>query len=438
VSDRSEPATGQQASTGALGGSSLLPLGVLSGLNLVDEFDRVAFSALSPEIRDAFGLDDTDIQLLIIVPAMMLLLLAAPIGWLADRYSRVVISIMSAVFWGVASVATGLVPSAALLLVVRILSGIGRNANEIVHPSLLSDLYPPASHPRVFLVHRLANPASQLSGIAAGWLGAQLGWRWPFYLIAIPTFALALALLAVRDPGRRGLAERRDVVRLGVGETVRRLTAVRSLRRSWATAFALAVAAFGMFALASLYFEQVWGYGPKGRGLVQAVIGGGWMAGVAVGGRLADRLVHGGRIADLATLCGNAFFLFALGGIGLAVSPADWLAVVAVAVLAMANGVWQSPYYSVLGRIAPAGLSGQAFGSAVLAYALGGFGALPIGQAGDRWGYRWGFVLIAGAGLAAALLARSVAPLLRADVAASLAARGPGEDPSGADLVDRA
>jgi hypothetical protein len=44
-----------------LGGASALPIVTLFGLNLADEFDRLAFATLTPEIRDAFGLSDSQI-----------------------------------------------------------------------------------------------------------------------------------------------------------------------------------------------------------------------------------------------------------------------------------------------------------------------------------------------------------------------------------------
>jgi hypothetical protein len=39
-------------------GGPLLPLGVLFGLNAVDELDRTAFAVLLPDIRDQFGLSN--------------------------------------------------------------------------------------------------------------------------------------------------------------------------------------------------------------------------------------------------------------------------------------------------------------------------------------------------------------------------------------------
>ena len=45
---------------GVCGGESAFPLVVLFGLNAVDELDRTAFGILLPNIRDEFGLDNTE------------------------------------------------------------------------------------------------------------------------------------------------------------------------------------------------------------------------------------------------------------------------------------------------------------------------------------------------------------------------------------------
>ncbi|MEZ5263030.1 MAG: MFS transporter [Acidimicrobiales bacterium] len=308
-------------------------------------------------------------------------------------------------------------PNVGLLLAVRTIAGIGRTANEIVHPSLLSDLYAEAAHPKVFQLHRLASPLAQGSGVVAGFLGAELGWTWAFYVLAVPTFVLVLLLRRIPDPGRRGVDPGAGGAPVGVRAAYGALRAVPSLRRFWAVAFFLSLAAFGMWALASLYFEQVWGYDAKGRGLVQFFIGIGWTAGVWLGGQVTQRRLEEGSPAALAAVCGNAFGLFAIGGVALAVAPGSVPAVVALTVLAIGNGVWQSPYFSAVGRLAPPGLSGQAFASTVIVYAVGGVCSLAIGAVGDATNYRVGFALIGAAGAVAALLARSVGPLIEADLA---------------------
>jgi MFS family permease len=129
-------------------GAPVLPLAVLFGLNFADEFDRVAFAAVISEIRDAFNLSDAGIQQVSGLAGLATLLLALPMGVLADRFNRVRLSILAAALWGTCAVFTGIVPAVWLLFIVRLGAGLGRIINEVVHPSLLSDLYPRKAHPR--------------------------------------------------------------------------------------------------------------------------------------------------------------------------------------------------------------------------------------------------------------------------------------------------
>jgi sugar phosphate permease len=104
------------------GGEAATPLLILFGLNFVDEFDRIAFAALTPEIRDAFDLTDAGIGAVGITAAVFYLMAALPMGFLADRRSRVKLSAVAALLWGVASVLTGIVPAVFLLFLVRLMA----------------------------------------------------------------------------------------------------------------------------------------------------------------------------------------------------------------------------------------------------------------------------------------------------------------------------
>ena len=174
------------------------------GYEVVDEspFDRIAFAALTPEIRDAFDLSDTGITAVAAVTSVFALLAALPLGILADRFDRVKISIAAGLLWGTAAVATGLVWAVPLLYLVRFLSGVGRITNEVVHPSLLSDYYPTRAHPQVYGAHRLANASAPVAGPVAGAIAGAVSWEAAFFILAIPTGAALIGALRLREPNR--------------------------------------------------------------------------------------------------------------------------------------------------------------------------------------------------------------------------------------------
>ncbi len=402
-------------------GAPVGPIVLLAALNMADEFDRIAFSTLLPEIGNAFGLSDGEALMLNVVPGVVILLTASLVGWLADRYSRISVSIAAAIAWCAASILTGIVPALWMLLLVRVFSGIGRAANEIVHPSLIADLYPEPTHPRAYLIHRLGNPIAQAAGIAAGFIASQLNWQAAFFVLAIPTVILTLMLGRLKDPGRRSTASTGPKV--GMIAAVGQLAGIKSIPRLWGGAVFLGGASFGIFGLASLYFEKQFDLGKLGRGFVQFLIGSGWFVGVLVGGFLANRATLSGRYRPLVNLCAGSFLLVAIGSVLLIVAPSVILAYVLITMLAFGNGVWQSPFFSTVAKVAPPELSGQAFGSSATAYAIGSFLTIAIAVVADK-DTRAAFGLVALFGVLAALCAWSVAFTVEHDVA-SLASRKP-------------
>ena len=119
-------------------GEAIFPLGVLSALYFFDEFDTAAFATLAPDIQRSFDLTDEKFIGLVIINASLVVLLAVPVGYLADRVNRVHLVVISGILAGSFSLVTGLVSSVALLTVARFGNGVGVLANIPIHNSLLS------------------------------------------------------------------------------------------------------------------------------------------------------------------------------------------------------------------------------------------------------------------------------------------------------------
>ena len=408
---------------GLTGGAAATPLLVLAALNLVDEFDRLAFATLTPEIRDAFAMSDRGIVAVGVVSGAFVVAMAIPMGAVTDRLNRVRVAALSAVLWGVMSVLTGLVPTVFLLFVVRLLSGLGRTANEVVHPSLLNDYYPAEALPSVFGVHRLANPVGLTSAALAGGIGAWLGWQWAFVLLAIPTFLLLGGLVRLReptrgetiDPGLAAAAEERGD-RMKMGEARRQLFAIRSLRRTWLGSFLIGIGAINITQFFTLFFERVYGFGSLARGTVLTGYGIGVVAGLAFGARRARAALAAGDTPGLARVNGESGFVFAAGLLVAVVSPWSALSVLAVLVVGVGAGWFQPAYYPLVGRVAPPRLRGQAYAWAVLFVACGALLGLAIGAIGEDHGWRTAMGILAGTVAVAGAVSWSAKKFVRDDV----------------------
>src|SRR5881398_667843 len=113
-----EPGLGRRAAI--VGGAAVVPLVILTGLNFVEQFDRIAFAALAPEIRNAFHLSDVGISTIRAITGVTTLLAALPLGILSDRLNRTRLCVLAAVLWGSASILTGIVPALWMLYIVRL------------------------------------------------------------------------------------------------------------------------------------------------------------------------------------------------------------------------------------------------------------------------------------------------------------------------------
>jgi len=389
----------------SLGPSGLAPLAILFGLNMVDEFDQVAFGALAPEIRNHFNLSSASFILLVSLSGALSILVAAPLGYLADRYNRVRIAQIAGLVWGFAALGTGLAPVLGVLVATRFLGGVGRLVNEPVHPSLLADYYPPASLPTVFGVHRFANILGNIAGPIAGALAAVFAasaiaeWRPVFILLAIPTFFLLLFSLRLHEPIRGVTIDAesaaRSTERFRFAEAYRRLKAIQSLKRTWVAAFFFGAGVIPLASFLSLFFEDIYGMGPVGRGFMVMLRGAGGAVGLLIGARITRKLQTSDRLDRLPLVTGVMIIQFALGMVAMALMP--WLAgsVVFAFVLSVGASGFLPPYLTTVALVAPPRIRSQGYAYSLLFFAVGGvFLSRIAAGVGDQHGLRAGLLLL--------------------------------------------
>ncbi len=176
---------------------------LLTALNLLNYIDRNVLFAVQPLIQKEFLLSNT--QLGYLTSAFLgFYMLAAPFtGPLADRYSRKLIIGLGAIFWSGLTLLTAVTHTYHELLLRHTLVGIGEATFATIAPTYVADLFPEEKRGRVLGVFYLALPVgSALGYVLGGKLGAMHGWRFPFYIAALPGFLLAIAILFLNEPER--------------------------------------------------------------------------------------------------------------------------------------------------------------------------------------------------------------------------------------------
>jgi MFS family permease len=179
---------------------------LLLGINLFNYIDRQILAALEPDIRASF-FASSDVNAMTKTGLLgdaffVTYMISAPIlGLLADRISRWLIVGGAVILWSLASGASGLAATFAILFATRICVGIGEGGYGPAAPTILSDLFPIERRGRIMAIFYTAIPVgSALGYVIGGLIGAHLGWRWAFYLVTPPGLLLGLLCFRQRDP----------------------------------------------------------------------------------------------------------------------------------------------------------------------------------------------------------------------------------------------
>ena len=118
----------------------LVLLTVVYGFNFID---RQIVGILAPFIQKDLGLTNTELGLLIgLAFATFYTVVAIPIAWLADRYSRVNILSLALAVWSGFTALTGLATNFMQIGLARMGVGIGEAGGSPPSHSIISDLYP--------------------------------------------------------------------------------------------------------------------------------------------------------------------------------------------------------------------------------------------------------------------------------------------------------
>jgi MFS transporter, Spinster family, sphingosine-1-phosphate transporter len=176
---------------------------VLTALNLLNYADRNVLFAVQPLVQDEFHLTKTQIGYLTSAFLGFYMIAAPFVGPLADRYSRKLIIVLGAIFWSGLTLLTAVTHTYTELLVRHTLVGIGEATFVTIAPTFVADLFSEQVRGRILGVFYLAIPVGSAAGyLLGGNLAPHYGWRFPFYIAAVPGFLLAIAVMFLKEPPR--------------------------------------------------------------------------------------------------------------------------------------------------------------------------------------------------------------------------------------------
>lgn len=311
--------------------------------------DFATLSATADNLKQVFHINNTQIGLLVSVTSLAAAAATVPIGVLTDRTRRTRLLAISILGWAVAMLFAGAATSYLWLLLSRVALGVVTATTGPTIASLTGDFFPPGSRARM-LGYILGGEliGTGIGFVFSGEIAAMVGWRFAFWWLVIPSAALFWVVWRLPEPARDGQSRlrpgQRDIPDEGEvdhsdspptdaspqagerGRSAERLARRRHIEpqrklvltedptdRSlwWAVRYVLRVrtnvviiitSALGYFffsglrSFALLFTTSHYGISKAVASALTLVVGLGALAGVYLGGRIADRLLGRGWI----------------------------------------------------------------------------------------------------------------------------------------------
>jgi predicted MFS family arabinose efflux permease len=383
------------------GRAARLSLALLTGLNLLNYFDRYLLSALLPRVQASLGLDNFQAGLAGSAFMLGYCILSPVFGYLGDRGRRERLISSAIAIWSLATATSGAARGFASLVGLRGLVGVGEAGYATLAPTLIDDMAPEGKTSRHLAVFYVALPVGAALGYGLGGvLEAAVGWRRAFFFAGLP--GLLLALLALRLPG----PPRRP--REAAGGYLRLLSAGTYL---WSVGGYMAYTfALGGFAFwAPKYLVEHYGLplarADLGFGAITAATG---LLGTALGGLLADRFPGRSYVRKQLGFSGFctalAFPLALLAVMSSAGQASRFFCLMGLAELLLFAST--APINAALLRSVPPELRAGAMAASIFSIHVGGDLLSPpiVGFIADRSNLATGLLALPGAVLLSALL----------------------------------
>lgn len=190
--------------------------------------DQGTVGAIAPQLEQSLHISNGEIGVIAAVAALAGAVGTVPVGVLTDRLHRIELLSASIALWSAAMVASALAPSFLLLVLTRVGLGAVTATSGPTLASLIGDFFLPRERARIWgLILSGELIGAGVGVVGSGDLADAFSWRFGFGWLAIPGLVLALAIWKLLEEPARGGASRLEP---GAGEFVSSRTAGRSSR----------------------------------------------------------------------------------------------------------------------------------------------------------------------------------------------------------------
>ena len=192
---------------------------ILSVTSLGALLSALNFSTLIIALPDLItGLHASLLQAMWIMLAYMVAQTVAVLmaGSLADRYGRKRMYMFGLIVFTIFSLVSGFAPNAPMLIIFRILQGIGGAMVMANSTAIVADAFPREELGRALGINIMVVAVGQIIGpVLGGWLTTEYGWEWTFWF-NVPFGVLAILwgmwAMGMKDVKREGAAKKFDML----------------------------------------------------------------------------------------------------------------------------------------------------------------------------------------------------------------------------------
>jgi MFS family permease len=364
--------------------------------------DRLIISLLVEPIQADLLISDTLMGLLTGTAfAALYTVMGMPFGRLADNYRRRSIIAAGAGVWSIMTMLCGLANNYSQLFLARVGVGVGAAALTPAAYSLISDLFRPRWLPVAMSVYvmsiaigsglafviggAIVSLVRAAAEISVPFIGGLRSWQLAFVLAGLPGLPLAVLMLTVKEPARRGLIRDHALpgstppASIPLGDVIAFITRRwRSYGAVIAPAALLTMLSYAFYAWIPAYFVRVhgWTEGQVGLAFGLSIL----LTGIAAtlsGGALCSYLLGRRRTAYLLLPLGASLCLIPL--VATATLAGD--AMLSLALLAAVNffsSCWGAPVASGLQALTPNQMRGQVSALYLFCVNIAGLGLGPV------------------------------------------------------------
>jgi len=198
------------------GGSAVKIASVAALGGLLFGYDSAVINGAVSSIEKTFNIGSATLGFAVASALLGAALGAMTAGRLADRIGRIAVMKIAAVLFLISAVGTALATSVWLVVIFRVIGGIGVGVASVIAPAYIAETSPPTIRGRLGSLQQLAIVLGIFASFAVNWVLQNLAadndpmndlwlgmaaWRWMFLIMAVPAIVYgALAFTIPESP----------------------------------------------------------------------------------------------------------------------------------------------------------------------------------------------------------------------------------------------